>query len=435
MAATANARNPTAPQGGAVPNLFPTNGANVPPREPAPTENAVPGTANANLPPPPPAPQPGLRFPFSPFPFGPAGGAPGGANGMGIPVGIGIGVGLPFPFGSGPLPTRAAGDNPNGNPNPTLADVFAHQVATNPFFGFTAGAETGEAAERGEHDHDNDNDNENDNDNDHEQEHEHILSFGFDVVIGSGGPPEEGEEEDGEGEGLAQMGWDIVEPLDVEGLEEDGEEDLPPLERIPTEDDPASQSAPLPASAPHPHPHPTPAGTGNATGARGLPSRRTGISIPILGLTSNTGGFPTISLPASFRTRPRGPARREKKDWTLPLAPGLTLREKVEKREREMGLRCSEFCCAVGPHDDDPPLSSFEKEAQVSILLVEGGEGESICEHTFHPSCLVSSSRISSLTSFSDTEEESHVGAEVEVSCPVCKHSGVVSRSVWEGGC
>ncbi|KAJ3472544.1 hypothetical protein NLI96_g13320 [Meripilus lineatus] len=48
-----------------------------------------------------------------------------------------------------------------------------------------------------------------------------------------------------------------------------------------------------------------------------------------------------MNIPRRHRNAPSGP----KPDWTLPPPPGLTLRQRVEKREREMGLRCFDMSC------------------------------------------------------------------------------------------
>jgi hypothetical protein len=49
-------------------------------------------------------------------------------------------------------------------------------------------------------------------------------------------------------------------------------------------------------------------------------------------------------------TRPPLP----RQDWAPPPPPGPTLRDCVERREREAGLRCCAASCCVGPSDEDP---------------------------------------------------------------------------------
>jgi len=62
-------------------------------------------------------------------------------------------------------------------------------------------------------------------------------------------------------------------------------------------------------------------------------------------------------------------------------------------------------------------------------------ERKSVCPHMFHSSCLVSSERVS--LALRDAEV-TFVGPEgyeeVEVSCPVCRGSGRVSKEEWEAG-
>lgn len=50
-----------------------------------------------------------------------------------------------------------------------------------------------------------------------------------------------------------------------------------------------------------------------------------------------------------------------------------------------------------------------------------------ICEHRFHPACLVSAERVAGWGG-------GEVGEEVEVACPVCRHTGHVQRHEWEEG-
>ncbi|KAG2009593.1 hypothetical protein CC2G_012508 [Coprinopsis cinerea AmutBmut pab1-1] len=175
----------------------------------------------------------------------------------------------------------------------------------------------------------------------------------------------------------------------------------------------------------------------------------------------------------------RGPRTEQpKKDWTPPPAPGPTLRQRVERREREAGLRCCDVSCGVGPSDDDPFVSLTDavkrqfsirpKPAEGSTLLDEadtlaatsssdslstsasssassstnaGADGkasstegpkqrvEAVCPHTFHSSCLVSAERVASRGADAVMRD-----GVVEVSCPVCRGEGCVSRGDWEQG-
>lgn len=118
---------------------------------------------------------------------------------------------------------------------------------------------------------------------------------------------------------------------------------------------------------------------------------------------------------------------REKKAWTPPAAPGPTLRQRIERREREAGLRCYDISCGVGPSDDEPFLDVGNLK-QLSIQSVVDKESQ-VCRHTFHSSCLVSAERVALKGG------EAVVGGNgVEVSCPVCRSVGCVSKVDWEEG-
>jgi hypothetical protein len=126
---------------------------------------------------------------------------------------------------------------------------------------------------------------------------------------------------------------------------------------------------------------------------------------------------------------PEGP-----REWMPPPAPGPTLRQRVEARERQAGLRCDDPSCGVGPSDEDPFPDIFNDPNSPSVKRVEilrdCGE-EAVCEHVFHPACLVSAGRCAGWRedrSANDVEEY-----EV-ASCPVCRSVGKVQRQVWEAG-
>jgi len=182
-------------------------------------------------------------------------------------------------------------------------------------------------------------------------------------------------------------------------------------------------------------------------------------------------GFGFLSFapdPPAFRptsaSAPRQPVPRKK--WAPPPPPGLTLRQKVEKREQEVGLRCCDVSCGVGPSDEDPwvhatehglkqlsirasPRPSVDErmtavDGGVELNRVSGENGEvandvdtrkSVCPHMFHSSCLVSSERVSlALRDAQVTFVGSEGYEEVEVSCPVCRGSGRVSKEEWDAG-
>ncbi|EMD40226.1 hypothetical protein CERSUDRAFT_45545 [Gelatoporia subvermispora B] len=139
---------------------------------------------------------------------------------------------------------------------------------------------------------------------------------------------------------------------------------------------------------------------------------------------SANGGAATPSQPSS---------RRDKRRWSLPAAPGPTLRQRIERREREIGLRCSDVSCGLGPSDEDPvPVVDVSSLRQISIRpLKDHGEGDRVCEHTFHPSCLVSAERVAG---WGQEDKKDDRDEEVEVSCPVCRAVGSISREDWEEG-
>ncbi|KIK65296.1 hypothetical protein GYMLUDRAFT_345251 [Collybiopsis luxurians FD-317 M1] len=144
---------------------------------------------------------------------------------------------------------------------------------------------------------------------------------------------------------------------------------------------------------------------------------------------------------------------RERRQWAPPPPPppGLTLRQTIEKREREAGLRCWDVSCGVGPSDEDPFVTiSEEQKRQVKIRRIstvdqqgveskgkgkekaeEEPEPQYVCEHSFHPSCLVSAQRAAL-----NGSEEVPVGngKSVEVSCTVCRAIGALPREDWEEG-
>jgi len=137
----------------------------------------------------------------------------------------------------------------------------------------------------------------------------------------------------------------------------------------------------------------------------------------------------------SAPTRPM-PPRRERKTWTLPNAPGPSLRQRVRQKEREVGLRLN-GCVAVTPRVALAPVMrtrSLKSEMlaastkQVSIHpLSHPGEG-AVCTHKFLHSSLASTERVAGWGG-EDTSEP-----RVEVSCPVCRDVGCVTREEWEAG-
>jgi hypothetical protein len=62
-------------------------------------------------------------------------------------------------------------------------------------------------------------------------------------------------------------------------------------------------------------------------------------------------------------------------------------------------------------------------------IMEKDGVGSEICLHRFHGSCLVSATRVA--LKGADTAVE---GGNVEVSCPVCRCIGCVSKEQWDEG-
>lgn len=128
--------------------------------------------------------------------------------------------------------------------------------------------------------------------------------------------------------------------------------------------------------------------------------------------------------------QPEGPKRA----WTLPPAPGLTLRQLVERREREAGLRCHDVSCGLGPSDEDPfgdDINDALREVQqLSIMSNEEGARKSVCEHKIHGMCLVSAERVA----LRGAEAVTNEAGCVEVSCPVCRGTGCVTKEQWDEG-
>jgi hypothetical protein len=126
---------------------------------------------------------------------------------------------------------------------------------------------------------------------------------------------------------------------------------------------------------------------------------------------------------------------RVKKAWTLPPAPGPTLRQRIERRERDAGLRCYDISCGVGPSDEDPAVSDETIAAGLRQLIImsknHGQDGKpGVCTHTFHPGCLVSAERVALGGADVSVIED----GDVEVSCPVCRSAGCVTKQEWEEG-
>ncbi|KII90678.1 hypothetical protein PLICRDRAFT_39259 [Plicaturopsis crispa FD-325 SS-3] len=149
-----------------------------------------------------------------------------------------------------------------------------------------------------------------------------------------------------------------------------------------------------------------------------------------LGVGVPPAGGPNVRFngaPPPF-SRARSSQPGVKREWTLPSAPGPTLRQRIEQKEREEGLRCFDVSCGVGPSDEDPFPDRADMPKQVSIAS-HNGTGP-VCKHTFHPGCLVSAERVAGW----GEEDKNMDGDTVEVSCPVCREIGCISKAEWEEG-
>lgn len=198
-------------------------------------------------------------------------------------------------------------------------------------------------------------------------------------------------------------------------------------------------------------PAPTPGAVPNPRNANAVPATPVNAAPGAAAPGAIPGGVPRAQ-PVPFTFAPFGPFRtampaggphgppphptarpqpRERKQWTPPPPPGPSLRSRVEQREREVGLRCSDTSCGIGPSDEDPfPAFSAATLKQLSIhpLSTSTAPGTSVCAHSFHPACLVSAERVAGWGG-EDKEEQ-----DVEVSCPSCRALGCVSREEWEEG-
>jgi Ring finger domain len=128
---------------------------------------------------------------------------------------------------------------------------------------------------------------------------------------------------------------------------------------------------------------------------------------------------------------PAGPPQ-PRKEWSPPPAPGPTLRQRIECKEREAGLRCDDISCGIGPSDEDPHPSHFDHQSVIRQISIshESDRSSNVCSHKFHPSCLVSADRCSG---WGDDIEHEKTPFET-VSCPMCRAIGSVSRDVWDEG-
>ncbi|KAJ7621176.1 hypothetical protein FB45DRAFT_136950 [Roridomyces roridus] len=173
------------------------------------------------------------------------------------------------------------------------------------------------------------------------------------------------------------------------------------------------------------------------------PTRRT--TLPGGGVIFEFGTGPGATDGQHFHTHPHahpdattnaGPQQPPPppQEWAPPPPPGPTFRQRVERREREAGLRCYDASCGVGPSDEDP-FVVVDEEARRMVPIykgksVEGGR-EKVCDHKFHPACLVSAQRAS--RGWREPVLDGN-DSEVEVACSVCRAAGVVPQADWLAG-
>ncbi|KAJ7900686.1 hypothetical protein B0H14DRAFT_2293131, partial [Mycena olivaceomarginata] len=81
-----------------------------------------------------------------------------------------------------------------------------------------------------------------------------------------------------------------------------------------------------------------------------------------------------------------------RQEWAPPPPPGSTLSDRVERLEREAGLRCCDALCCIGPSDEDPFVHVSDASNRFVRLLALGEDegGKEACTHLFHPACLAS---------------------------------------------
>lgn len=153
--------------------------------------------------------------------------------------------------------------------------------------------------------------------------------------------------------------------------------------------------------------------------------------------------------------------QRERRKWVPPEPVGRTLRQRVEAKERELGLRCDDVVCLIAPTDDDPtPVDSLSEETRgnlkrrVQLHGAYDARGRA-CEHSFHPACLVASARVAGLdghghiyedeaedgldshdreTQMDTDAEEDQREHDLELSCPVCRADGTLHHQEWQEG-
>ncbi|KZW03373.1 hypothetical protein EXIGLDRAFT_725815 [Exidia glandulosa HHB12029] len=132
--------------------------------------------------------------------------------------------------------------------------------------------------------------------------------------------------------------------------------------------------------------------------------------------------------PAGDRTRRASQTQpsSQRRKWSRPDSQGRTIRQHVEQRERELGLRCDSTSCDVAPTDEDPAPQIPAGVTTKTICLRPTGEKK--CEHKFHPQCIVTAARVAAAAAGRDAADAS------AVSCPICRAEGALTTEEWEEG-
>jgi len=148
------------------------------------------------------------------------------------------------------------------------------------------------------------------------------------------------------------------------------------------------------------------------------------------GMGQAAGPAPTPG-PGGANREPEAPM-----EWVPPSAPGPTLRQRVEAKERLAGLRCDDPSCGIGPSDEDPFPTAFNDPNSASVKrvgILKEGVKEVVCHHVLHPAFLVSADRCAGWGEEDRSTNNGSKSYEV-ANCPVCRSVGQVQREVWEEG-
>ncbi|KAF8517824.1 hypothetical protein JB92DRAFT_2904710 [Gautieria morchelliformis] len=124
--------------------------------------------------------------------------------------------------------------------------------------------------------------------------------------------------------------------------------------------------------------------------------------------------------------------RSYRRSWTRPNAPGKSLRENIEEKEREMGLRCLYASCIFAPTDEVPHVVASSILPRITITAAT----ETVCKHDVHAACLVKSVRAAGWNPVTPSLADVHESepSTLQVGCPSCFALGRVSRRDWEEG-